>query len=88
MTKVPLADMAEVCFEEAWTLEGHIERWHRLNPNDPLPPDHHWLQRKRKFAAARLTLGLLALDEDASRKFINKLIEAHPEEAELWIAMR
>jgi hypothetical protein len=84
-TKTTLMEMAEAVGDEAFMLRGHVERWNRDHPDAPLGDDDQWSVRARTFAAAHLTLSLMALDEEASRKFVASLMASS--DAKLMVAM-
>lgn len=85
--KVSLMEMAEAVGDAVFSARGHLERWDRDHPNDPLPPNNQWVVRARTYEAAQLTLSLMALDEEASRKFVTAIIASKTEEAKLLMAM-
>lgn len=84
-TKITLMEMAEAVGDVARDHRAHVERWNRDHPNDPLPPGNQWVIRARTFETAYLTLGLMSLDEEASRKFVASLMGSA--EAKLLVAM-
>lgn len=84
-TKTTLYEMAEAVGDAAFTARGHVERWNRDHPDDPLPSDSAWIKDARVLGTAHLTLSLMALDEDASRNFVASLIGR--EDAKLLMAM-
>jgi hypothetical protein len=86
-TKIPLFEMADAIGEFAHSCRGHVERWVRDHPNEPLPLGDRWVLDARRLETAHLTLGLMALDEEASRKFVSSIIAAKPTEAGLLMAM-
>lgn len=83
--KITLMEMAEAVGEAAFSARGHVERWDRDHPNDPLPPHNQWVVRARTFETAQLTLSLMALDEEASRKFVASLMSKP--DAKMLVAM-
>lgn len=85
--KITLMEMAEAVGEAAFSARGHVERWGRDHPNDPLAPTHTSVIDARRFETAHLTLSLMALDEEASRAFVASLIKKHGHEAKLLVAM-
>lgn len=85
--KISLFEMAEAVGDTAFSARGHVERWDRDHPNDPLPPDNSWVKEARIYATAHVTLSLMALDEEASRKFIGSIIESKDGEAKMLMAM-
>lgn len=86
-TKISLFEMAEAVGELAFSVRGHVERWDRDHPNDPLPPTHQWVIDAARLGNAHLTLAIMALDEDASRKAVSAIIKAKGDEAKLLIGM-
>lgn len=85
--KISLMEMAEAVGEAAFTARGHVERWDRDHPSNPLPPTDQWVMQARRFETAHLTLSLLALDEEASRKFVASIIASKGEDAKHLVAM-
>ncbi len=85
--KISLMEMAEAVGEIAFSARADVERWDRDHRDDPLPPDDQWVKRARTYETAHLTLSLMALDEDASRKFITSIIAAKGVEAKMLMAM-
>jgi hypothetical protein len=85
--KITIFEMAEAVGNNAFSARGYIERWDRDHPNDPLPPDHSWVKDARVFETAHVTLSLMALDEEASRKFIGSIIESKGADAKMLMAM-
>lgn len=79
--------MAEAVGDLAFSARGHVERWNRDHPNDPLPPTSPWVLDAARLGNAHLTLAIMALDEDASRKAVSAIIKAKGDEAKLLIAM-
>ena len=84
-TKITLLEMAEAVGDVARDHRAHVDRWNRDHPNAPLAPDNQWVTRARTFETAHLTLMLMSLDEDASRKFVGSLMAR--DDAKLIIAM-
>jgi hypothetical protein len=85
--KVSLFAMADAVGEHAFFARGHLDRWARDNPGQTLPADHPWIVEARTIQAAHLTLSLMALDEDGSRKFVSSIFTAKPAEAGMLMAM-
>lgn len=85
-TKVSLMEMAEAVGDVAFTARGHVERLER-DRADPLPPTDQWVRQAIRFETAYLTLSLMALDEDASRRFVSSIITAKAAEAGMLMAM-
>lgn len=75
--KVTLFEMAEIVGMEANAT--------RFRAGQSSSPD--LAEKARRYEAAHLTLALMALDEDASRKFIAGLIKAQGQEARLLIGL-
>jgi hypothetical protein len=86
-SKISLFEMAEAVGDAAFTARGHVECWDRDHPSDPLQPDNQWVKQARSFETAHLTLSLMALDEDASRKFVSSIVAANPADAGMLMAM-
>jgi hypothetical protein len=76
--KVSLFDMAD--------FVGRVADRHRQSAKEnPAVPALQ--EAARIWSTAQLTLSLMALDEDASRKFVTGLIKAHGFDAKLLIGM-
>ena len=84
-TKITLFEMAEAVGHVAFCARGDVERWDRDHPNDPLPPTNDWVMQARRFETAHLTLALMALDEEASRRFVASLMDR--DDAKMLVAM-
>jgi hypothetical protein len=84
-TKISLFELAEAVGDVARDHRVHVERWDRDHPNEPLPSHNQWVVRARAFETAYLTLSLMALDEEASRKFVASLMGSP--EAKLLVGM-
>lgn len=84
-TKTTLYELAEAAGHQAFTAQGYLDRWSRDHPGEPLPPTHQWVIDARVWNTAYLTLSLMALDEEASRKFIASLMGR--DDAKMLVAM-
>lgn len=85
--KVSLFEMAEAVGAEATDARDRVERWDRAHPDHPLTPADRWFKEARAFETAHLTLGLMSLDESASRKFVSSIIASKPSEAKMMMTM-
>lgn len=86
-SKVSLFEMAEAVGLEAASWERRVDVYARDNPGAPLPPTDNWWKQRRAFSAAHLTLALLALDEDSSRKFVASIMARHPVDAQMLMML-
>ncbi len=83
--KFSLYEMASAVGDAAFTARGHVDRWNRDHPDAPLPSDNEWVKVASALGSAHLVLSLMALDEDASRKFVASLMGR--DDAKLLVAM-
>lgn len=85
-TKISLMEMSEAVGECAFTARGHVARWNRDHPDDPLPPEHQWVVDARTLETAHLVFSMLALRESEVRKLVAS-IRGTPEGRQLWAMM-
>lgn len=85
MSKVSLFEMAEALDAEALAARHVVKAWEREHPHDLMPEDDPRLCRARALEAAYLTIGLMSLEEEASRDFIRTITKSF--DARLLIGM-
>lgn len=83
--KVSLFQMADVLDTEAQAARSVVAAWERDHPHDLMPEDDPRLCRARALEAAYLTIGLMSLEEEASRDFIRTITKSP--DARLLIGM-
>jgi hypothetical protein len=72
--KVSLIEMAEVVGDAALSARMHVVSWNLEHPDAPLHPTDPWVLNARCLGQAQMILSIMALDEDASRKFVGPLM--------------
>lgn len=83
--KVSLFEMAETLDIEAQSARSIVSQWDRENPLAPMPFSAPQMQRARALEAAYLAIGLMSLEEDASRDFMRSITKSF--DARLLIGM-